>query len=102
MLSPVVTLFASDWRVYPLEYNLCNVTGYNKVRGMGLITMEHPENEDRLLDMAEEDMEEGMDRMQDEGGGVVEQHLPAGAPVLRNDLVLPPDDADYDIPGAQG
>jgi hypothetical protein len=35
---------------------------------------------------AEEDKEEGMDRMVDEGGGVVEQNVPAGAPILRNDL----------------
>lgn len=40
-----------------------------------------------LLDGAEEDHEEGMDRMMNEGGGVVEQNFPAGAPILRNDLV---------------
>lgn len=36
---------------------------------------------------ADEDIEEGMSRMEDEGGGVVEQIDPAGAPILRNELV---------------
>jgi hypothetical protein len=45
------------------------------------------EPNDVLDDRAEEDKEEGMDRMMDEGGGVVEQNDPAGAPILRNDLI---------------
>jgi hypothetical protein len=36
---------------------------------------------------AEEDIQEGMSRMIDEGGGVVEQTDPQGAPILRNSLV---------------
>lgn len=36
-----------------------------------------------------EDIAEGMDRMMDEGGGVVEQNVPIGAPIARNDLVQP-------------
>ncbi|GIM44677.1 hypothetical protein DNHGIG_02260 [Collibacillus ludicampi] len=44
------------------------------------------ESSNVLNDLAEEDKEEGMDRMVDEGGGVVEQNVPAGAPILRNDL----------------
>ncbi|UOF90650.1 hypothetical protein LSG31_22815 [Fodinisporobacter ferrooxydans] len=35
----------------------------------------------------EEDIEEGMSRMEDEGGGVVEQIEPLGAPIHRNALV---------------
>lgn len=38
---------------------------------------------------AHEDIEEGVHRMADEGGGVVDQNFPAGAPILRNDLVRP-------------
>lgn len=38
----------------------------------------------------EEDIAEGMDRMMDEGGGVVEHHASEDAPVSRNDLVQPP------------
>lgn len=38
---------------------------------------------------AHEDIAEGIDRMADEGGGVVDQNFPAGAPILRNDLVRP-------------
>lgn len=34
-----------------------------------------------------EEMEEHIHRMADEGGGVVDQNSPAGAPILRNDLV---------------
>ncbi|MGE5674900.1 MAG: hypothetical protein ACM3XM_13675 [Mycobacterium leprae] len=34
---------------------------------------------------------EGMDRMQDEGGGVVEQVNPPGDPMLRNRPTLQPD-----------
>ncbi len=34
-----------------------------------------------------EDTTEGVDRMTDEGGGVVDQNFPIGAPILRNDLV---------------
>ena len=36
---------------------------------------------------AHEDVEECIHRMADEGGGVVDQNFPAGAPILRNDLV---------------
>ncbi|KUO96292.1 hypothetical protein [Ferroacidibacillus organovorans] len=39
-----------------------------------------------------EDIEEGIHRMMDEGGGVVDQNFPAGAPILRNDLVAPSED----------
>jgi hypothetical protein len=39
-----------------------------------------------------EDVEEHIHRMADEGGGVVDQNDPAGAPILRNDLV----DVDLD------
>ncbi|MHB1628442.1 MAG: hypothetical protein ACYCVB_08705 [Bacilli bacterium] len=35
------------------------------------------------------DIEEGVDRMADEGGGVVDQHSPSETPILRNDLVRP-------------
>lgn len=34
-----------------------------------------------------EDIEEGIHRMMDEGGGVVSQCEPEGAPILRNHLV---------------
>ena len=34
-----------------------------------------------------EDIDEGIHRMMDEGGGVVSQNYPEGAPILRNDLV---------------
>jgi len=44
---------------------------------------------------AKEDIEEGMDRMMNEGGGVVD-HYHEHVPVLRNDLV----DVDED-PGAK-
>ncbi|KYP80092.1 hypothetical protein [Ferroacidibacillus organovorans] len=40
-----------------------------------------------------EDIEEGIHRMMDEGGGVVDQNFPAGAPILRNDLVASSEDA---------
>ncbi|MCI0183105.1 MAG: hypothetical protein OWR52_06730 [Acidibacillus sp.] len=36
-----------------------------------------------------EDITEGIDRMADEGGGVVDQNFPIGAPILRNNLVRP-------------
>jgi hypothetical protein len=36
---------------------------------------------------AEEDVEEDINRMADEGGGVVDQHFPVKAPILRSDLV---------------
>jgi len=38
---------------------------------------------------AHENIAEGVDRMADEGGGVVDQNFPSGAPILRNDLVRP-------------
>lgn len=38
------------------------------------------------LAQAAEEIEAGMDRMQNEGGGVVEQSDPAGTPMLRNNL----------------
>lgn len=37
--------------------------------------------------VAHEDVEEGIHRMMDEGGGVVSQCEPEGAPILRSDLV---------------
>ncbi|CAB3394412.1 MULTISPECIES: hypothetical protein [Kyrpidia] len=40
----------------------------------------------RESDPAKEDIEEGMDRMMNEGGGVVD-HYHEHVPVLRNDLV---------------
>ncbi len=36
---------------------------------------------------APEDMEEHIHRMADEGGGVVDQNFPAGAPIARNSLL---------------
>ena len=36
---------------------------------------------------ATEDMEEHIHRMADEGGGVVDQNYPAGAPIARNSLL---------------
>ncbi len=42
-----------------------------------------------ITQSAHADIEEGVDRMADEGGGVVDQHSPSGAPILRNDLVRP-------------
>lgn len=47
----------------------------------------------------QEDINEGMERMADEGGGVVVDHsFPLGAPKLRNDLVRTnkPSVDDYD------
>lgn len=62
------------------------------------VAVDGPTNENELRDMAEEDLEEGMDRMQDEGGGVVEQNFPAGAPVLRNDLTPHSTGTEVNIP----
>jgi hypothetical protein len=44
--------------------------------------------------LAEEDIQEGMSRMIDEGGGVVEQTDPQGAPILRNSLIDVDGDSD--------
>lgn len=35
----------------------------------------------------QEEIDEDLSRMMDEGGGVVDQNSPSGAPVHRNDLV---------------
>lgn len=40
-----------------------------------------------FLQSDHEDIEEGVHRMMDEGGGVVSQNDPVDAPILRNDLV---------------
>ncbi len=37
---------------------------------------------------APEDMEEHIHRMADEGGGVVDQNFPVGAPIARNSLLV--------------
>ncbi len=39
-----------------------------------------------------EDIDEGIYRMMDEGGGVVNQNYPEGEPILRNDLVIVDED----------
>jgi hypothetical protein len=46
------------------------------------------------LDRAEEDKEEGMDRMENDGGGVVPENTPESTLVQRNELVgeVPPDE----------
>ena len=36
-----------------------------------------------------EDVEQHINRMADEGGGVVDQNYPAGAPIARNSLLGP-------------
>lgn len=59
--------------------------------------MEQKDREPILKQAVEEDISEGMARMADEGGGVVEQNWPMGAPIARNDLIRtknPPDEYD--------
>ena len=56
-------------------------------------------DDDDVNQSANEDIVEGMERMADEGGGVVIDHsFPLGEPMLRNDLVRTnkPSVDDYD------
>ncbi|ADG07281.1 hypothetical protein [Kyrpidia tusciae] len=63
-------------------------------RRPGAVRSDIPVQSMSSAEKAEEDIEEGMDRMMNEGGGVVE-HYHENAPVHRNDLV----DVEDENPG---